>query len=357
MKINLLKISQFDSLLPIIQGGMGIGVSRSRLAVAVANEGGIGVISGAQIGFDEDDFATNPLQANIRALKKHIINAKENAKKGLIGLNLMVAMNNYDIYVKAAIEAGIDLIISGAGLPTILPKLVKNTQVKIAPIVSSLKAAKTLLKVWDRKHQKCADMVIVEGPKAGGHLGFSLDDLHNHSVKLEDLVVDVIEEVKYYEEKYNREIPVIAAGGIYSGYDIAKFLKLGASGVQMSTRFITTDECDAHNNYKNAFLTCSKKEIEIVKSPVGMPGRAIANKFVEKIKTEKIKVKKCYDCLKKGLCDKVNIPYCITTALINAVEGDIDNGLLFCGGNAYKNNSIISVKTLIDELKKEIESV
>ncbi|MDF2698727.1 MAG: 2-nitropropane dioxygenase [Haloplasmataceae bacterium] len=354
MEIKPLKIGDLVAELPIIQGGMGVGISRSRLAAAVANEGGIGVISSAQIGYDEEDFNKNPLTANIRALKNHIIKAKKDAKKGIIGLNIMVALNNYEEYVKAAIEAGIDLIISGAGLPTGLPILVKNTKVKIAPIVSSLKACKTILKLWDRKYETTADLVVIEGPKAGGHLGFLLEDLENNNVELDQILVEVLEEVKQYESKYNKEIPVVVAGGIYTGTDIGKFMNLGASGVQMATRFIATYECDAHENYKQAFLNRTKDEIELVKSPVGMPGRAIVNKLVQTIKHEKVKVRKCYDCLKRDHCDRVNIPYCITNKLIEAAEGDVDNGLLFCGENAYRLKKIVSVKEIIDELKDEM---
>jgi NAD(P)H-dependent flavin oxidoreductase YrpB (nitropropane dioxygenase family) len=354
MKIRPLVIGELRAELPIIQGGMGIGVSRSNLAAAVANAGGVGIISGAQIGFDEEDFAKSPLKANIRALKRHIIAAKEKAKKGIIGLNLMVAMNNFVEYVKAALEAGIDLIISGAGLPVILPDLVKNTKVKIAPIVSSLKAVKTILKVWDRKYQVTADMVVVEGPRAGGHLGFSLDDINSNQIDLKQIVTDVIGEVKLYEEKYNKKIPVVVAGGLFTGSDIAEFMNIGAAGAQIATRFITTDECDAHENYKQAFIDCQEEDIELVKSPVGMPGRAIKNKMTETLKNQNIKVKKCFNCLKVELCDRVTIPYCITEKLISAVKGDIDDGLLFCGDNAYRLEKIISVNELMEELKLEL---
>jgi len=354
MIIKPLKIGNLQSALPIIQGGMGVGISRHRLASAVTNAGGIGIISAAQIGYDEEDFETNPLLANLRALKNHIIKAKENAKNGIIGLNLMVALNNYKEFVKTAIESGIDLIISGAGLPTILPELVKNTKVKIAPIVSSLKAAKTILKVWDRKYQRTADMVVIEGPRAGGHLGFSLDEIENNTVDLDQVLADVINEVKDYEVKYNQEIPVIIAGGVYTGYDIARYMKLGASGVQIATRFIATHECDAHDDFKQAFINSEEKDIELVKSPVGMPGRALVNKLVETLKTERVKVRKCYDCLNANLCDRVTIPYCITDKLILAVKGDVENGLLFCGDNAYRLNKIVSVDELMNELKLEM---
>lgn len=354
MNIKPLKIGKLIARLPIIQGGMGVGVSRSRLAAAVTNAGGIGIISSAQIGYDEEGFIQNPLKANLTALRKHIKRAKENVKNGIIGLNIMVALTNYEEQVETAIQSGIDLIISGAGLPTKLPELVKNTEVKIAPIVSSLKATKTILKVWDRKSKTTADMIVIEGPKAGGHLGFSLDQLQQNTVDLDQVLVDVLEEVKLYEEKYGKEIPVVVAGGIYTGADIAHFLELGASGVQIATRFIGTHECDAHENFKKMFLSCTKDQIELVKSPVGLPGRAIVNQLVDKIKSENVPVKQCYGCLHLDHCDRVNIPYCISTKLIEAVRGDMDKGLFFCGENAYRINKIVSVQEIMDDLEAEI---
>ncbi len=354
MKIKPLKIGDLIAKLPIIQGGMGVGVSLSNLSQAVSTEGGIGVISAAQIGYQEKDFNTNPLKANIRALSYHIKKAKENTINGIIGVNIMVALRYYEEYIKTAIKAGVDLIISGAGLPKTLPQLVKNTKVKIAPIVSSGRAAKVIFKIWDKKYETAADLVVIEGPRAGGHLGFSLDDVKNNDIKLENILSDVLEEVKPYEEKYKKQIPVVVAGGIYTGFDIARYLKLGASGVQMATRFIGTHECDASKSFKQAFINCKKDDIELVKSPVGMPGRAINNSLVETIKQKNIAVNKCFDCLNPELCDRKTIPYCITDALIKSVSGDINNGLVFCGDNAYRINELVSVAELMNELKEEI---
>ncbi|SCN25945.1 putative enoyl-[acyl-carrier-protein] reductase II [Clostridium sp. N3C] len=355
MNFRPLKIGNLIASLPIIQGGMGIGVSLSGLASAVAVNGGIGVISAAQPGFNEPDFENNPLVANLRALKKHIKEALIKAKGGIIGVNIMCAMNNYEALVKTSIEAGAQLIISGAGLPTTLPKLCQGTNVKIAPIVSSNKAASLILKLWDRNYSVTADAVIVEGPKAGGHLGFKIDDLEKYSQSgFDKELIDIINTVKIYEEKYNKSIPVIAAGGIYTGSDIGELLKLGANGVQISTRFVTTDECDAHINFKKAYINCTKDDIVIVKSPVGMPGRAIKNKFVERTFLGNIKVNKCYKCISK--CNPAVTPYCISRALINAVQGDIDNGLIFCGSNAYRTDKIISVKELMRELVTELKA-
>lgn len=332
---------------------MGIGVSLSNLASAVTNSGGIGVISSAQIGFKEDDFETNPLQANLRALKKHIKLAKEKCNNGIIGVNVMVATNEYAQYIKTAVESGIDLIISGAGMPTMLPKLVKGYDVKIAPIVSSLKATKVILKLWDKHDNIAPDMIVVEGPKAGGHLGFKKDEIKKATIDFDDSIKGIIDHVKEYEEKYNKEIPVVVAGGIFNGKDISKYLKLGASGVQMATRFVATKECDVSDAFKEAYVNATSSDVTIVKSPVGMPGRAILNSFVEKTLKQNIKVEKCYNCLIP--CNPTNTPYCITQALINSAKGDLENGLIFCGENVDKIKEITTVNELMTKLQTEIE--
>ncbi|SHG91719.1 NAD(P)H-dependent flavin oxidoreductase [Tepidibacter thalassicus] len=352
MRLPSLNIGELIAKVPIIQGGMGIGVSRSSLAAAVANEGGIGVISGVQIGFTEEDFRTNNKEANIRALKKEIRRARELSPNGILGVNFLVAMKNYKEMVKTAVEEKINLIISGAGLPKSLPEMIKGSKTKIAPIVSSGKAAELISKLWDRKYNYIPDLIIVEGPKAGGHLGFSMEELDLHKkIDLFDIVEEVIEKLKPFKEKYKKDIPVIAAGGIFDGIDIAKCIKIGAAGVQMGTRFVATHECDADINYKKAYLNSSQEDIELIKSPVGLPGRAINNNFVKKTKLNNILVKKCYNCLVS--CNPNTTPYCITEALIAAVKGDIENGLIFSGSNAYKLDKIVSVKELIFQLVTE----
>lgn len=352
MNINPLNIGNISLKLPIIQGGMGVGVSLSNLASAVTNAGGLGVISAAQIGFRENTFFNDPIMTNLEALKNEIKLAKSKCNNGPIGVNIMVATKEYAKYVKSAIKAGADIIISGAGLPTTLPELTKNTSVKIAPIVSSLKATKVILKLWDKHYKTTADMVVIEGPKAGGHLGFNKEDLKMTSDEFDESILNIIDEVKNYSKKYSKEIPVIVAGGVFDGKDICKYLNLGASGVQMATRFVTTNECDASDEFKNAYINAKKEDIVIVKSPVGMPGRAILNPFIKKTQEGRLKVDKCFNCL--SVCNPKETPYCITKALINSVNGDIDNGLIFCGENAYKLNKITTVKELIDELTLEI---
>lgn len=351
MELPELKIGDLVAKIPIIQGGMGIGVSRSKLAGAVAREGGIGIISTAQIGYDEPDFETNTLQANLRALGKHIKKAKEISNNGIIGINIMAVTNFYNEHVKKAIESGIDLIISGAGLPKELPKLVENTKVKIAPIISSARGAVLMTKMWTTKYNYVPDMIVVEGPKAGGHLGFAIEEIENKNIF--DITREVIESIKEFELKFNKKIPVVAAGGIYTGEDIAKCLKLGASGVQMATRFVATEECDAHENFKKAYISATRNEIKIVQSPVGMPGRAIENKFIQEVKNGKSNRGKCLGCIKT--CKPKETPYCITRALINSVKGNVEDGLIFCGENAFKIDKIVKVKDLMNELVSEIK--
>jgi nitronate monooxygenase len=351
-----LTIGDLTARLPIIQGGMGIGVSLSRLASAVANEGGIGVISAAAIGMMEPDFSTNYLEANIRALKQEIRKARE-LTKGILGVNIMVAMSNFADMAIAAIEEGIDIIFSGAGLPLNLPAFLKESRhTKLVPIVSSARAAGLIAKRWVEKYNYTPDAIVVEGPMAGGHLGFKSEHITDPDYKLEKLVTEVINEVKYIEDKTARSIPVIAAGGIYTGEDIYKFIQLGASGVQMATRFVTTEECDASIEFKNAYIECKKEDIGIIKSPVGMPGRAIINEFINDVNSGNKKPYKCpYHCI--ITCNYESSPYCIAFSLINAKKGRMKHGFAFAGENAYRAEKIVSVKELVNSLIEEYDSI
>ena len=350
-----LKIGDLTAKLPIIQGGMGIGISLSGLASAVANEGGVGVIATAGIGMLEPDFSTNWLEANIRALKKEIKKARE-LTKGILGVNIMVALSNYADMVRTAIEEEIDIIFSGAGLPLNLPQFLKgSTKTKLAPIISSGRAASIICKKWSEKYNYLPDAIVVEGPRAGGHLGFKQEQINNPEYSLEKLIPEVIKAVKPFEERYKKPIPVIAAGGIYTGEDIYNFLKLGASGVQMATRFVTTYECDASIKFKQTYIDSSKEDIVIIKSPVGMPGRAIKNKFIDDANKGEKKPFKCpYHCI--ITCDYKNSPYCIALALLNARKGNLEHGFAFAGENAYRAKGIISVKELIESLIKEYKN-
>ena len=354
MKLPQIEFGGLTAPVPIVQGAMGIGVSGAGLAAAVAREGGIGMISGVNIGYKEPDFTENPFQANLRAVAGEIRRARQLAPGGIIGLNLLVAMNQYDELARAAVDAGIDLIVSGAGLPLNLPGLVKGSQTRIAPIVSSGRAAEIILKYWDQHDHTTADLVVVEGPDAGGHLGYARELLCGPGrPKLLDTVRDVIKAVKPYRQKFSKPIPVIAAGGIFTGADIAACILAGAGGVQMATRFVATEECDAAPAYKEAYLRAKKEEIVIINSPVGMPGRALKNPFVQKVAGHGDEISGCFRCLKG--CNPKVAPYCISKALIYAVNGDVDNGLIFVGSNVYRVKKIVPVKVLMAELKQEAE--
>ena len=282
MNYKPLQIGDLIAERPIVQGGMGVGISLGNLAGAVAKEGGVGIISSAQIGFKEEDFENNPRLANKKAIKKEYEKARRISPNGIIGFNIMVALKDYREHVIEAAKAGADIIVSGAGLPTELPEYLKGFKTKMAPIVSSVKSAKVILKYWDRRHNATADMIIIEGPKAGGHLGFSVEELESE-LDYDNEIKGIIDVVKEYEKKYNKDIPVVVAGGISDKNKVKHAFDLGAQGVQVATRFVPTKECDADENYKKEYIKAKKEDIVIVKSPVGMPGRAIKNKFMEKV--------------------------------------------------------------------------
>lgn len=367
-----LKIGNLVAKHPVIQGGMGVGVSLSSLAGAVAKAGGIGIISTAQIGFKDQNFGKNPMAANLRAIHSELKKAREKAPQGILGFNIMVATKEYASYVKEAVKAGADVIISGAGLPIDMPKFVaeaenenggsekKERRTMIAPIVSSVKSALVICRMWDRKYHTAPDFVVVEGPCAGGHLGFSREQLTELGADTDHVaetfdepaydkeIRGIIETVKSFAEKYKKHIPVITAGGIFDHKDVLHQFALGAEGIQAATRFVTTEECDADIAYKEAYINAKEEDIVIVKSPVGMPGRAIKNKFLERVAQGPVKVERCFRCLEH--CNPAETPYCITKALINAAEGKIDEALLFCGSNAYRCEKIETVPEVMAAL-------
>ncbi|HHW03051.1 MAG TPA: nitronate monooxygenase [Thermoanaerobacterales bacterium] len=354
MKLPELKIGNLTAKVPIVQGGMGVGISLSSLAGAVALNGGVGVISGVEIGFNEPDFLKNKKEANLRALRAHIKKAREICKKGIIGVNIMSALNNFEEMVIESVKEKIDIIFSGAGLPLKLPQFTKGSDTKIAPIVSSGRAAALICRAWDKHYQVVPDAVVVEGPLAGGHLGFSAEELDKPSHQLKALLKDVLETLKPFEEKFKRKIPVIAGGGVFTGKDIADLLKAGASGVQMATRFVATDECDASEEFKQAYIDAKEEDVEIIESPVGMIGRAIRNEFLDEVKAGFKKPIRCLcNCLKP--CNPQKAPYCIADALINAQRGNLKNGFAFAGANVFKIKKMVSVKELMEELISEAE--
>jgi nitronate monooxygenase len=352
LKLSPLSIGNKTASVPIIQGGMGVGVSLAGLASAVANEGGIGVIAAAGIGMRENDFYSNYLQSNTRALRSEIRKSRL-MTDGILGLNIMVAVSNYSELVQVAIEEGIDVIFSGAGLPLTLPGFLKsNSKTALVPIVSSARAAGLLCRMWLRKYDYLPDAFVVEGPKAGGHLGFKEEQILDPAYALEKLIPAVLEETAIYENRYGKKIPVIAAGGIYTGRDMWAFMDIGVGGVQMGTRFVATHECDADISFKKMYIDARIEDVVIIKSPVGMPGRAIRNQYIDDVASGLKKPFKCpYHCI--ITCDYKNTSYCIASALISAQKGLFNNGFAFAGANVFRVNKIISVKELITSLVME----
>lgn len=362
MQLPNLKFGDLTARLPIIQGGMGVGISLSGLASAVANEGGVGVIATPMIGMRDPERSKDPEGADHRGLIEEIRKARAKMTDGLLGVNIMCALTNYSDMVKTSIRERVDLIISGAGLPMDLPgylrevseELKEDMKTKLVPIVSSGRAANILCKKWVKKFDYLPDGFVVEGPKAGGHLGFKAEDLDKPEFQLENIVSDVIGAVKPYSESHNKDIPVIAAGGVYTGEDIAKFLEMGAAGVQMGTRFVATEECDADEAFKQAYVNAQKEDVTIINSPVGLPGRALKNTFLDAVSSGLKRPKRCvHKCLHS--CAEEKSPYCIAQALVNAYRGRLKHGFAFAGANAYLVDKIVTVKELMADLRTEAE--
>lgn len=350
-----LKIGELIAPRPIVQGGMGVGISLSGLASAVANEGGVGVISSAGLGLIYKERAKSTAEAAILGLKEELRKAREKTQ-GIIGVNVMVAMTNFADMVTTAIREKADIIFSGAGLPLNLPSfLTEGAKTKLAPIVSSARAAKLLCEKWWSEYRYAPDAIVVEGPKAGGHLGYKVEQIFADSFSLEQTLPDVVRVVNDFAGEHNRHIPVIAAGGIYTGEDIYRMIELGAEGVQMGTRFVTTEECDADIRFKEAYINARQEDIEIIQSPVGMPGRAVRSAFLDSVKEGLKRPKQCaFNCIRT--CDVVHSPYCIMLALYNAFKGRLEHGYAFAGANAWRAEKIETVKNLMATLSAEYDA-
>lgn len=352
--MEVLNIGGLKIQLPIIQGGMGVGVSLSGLASAVANEGGVGVISPAGIGFLYKDHSADYLENCIFGLTSEIRKAREKSN-GIIGVNIMVALSNFSDLVDTSIRERVNIIFAGAGLPLDLPKYLRpGSETKLVPIVSSARAASLICNKWQGNFNYLPDAIVVEGPKAGGHLGFKVEQIFDENFSLEKLIEEVVAVANEFSEKYGKQIPVIAAGGIYTGEDIAMIMKKGASGVQMGTRFVTTNECDASDGFKQAYIHAKEEDVRIIKSPVGMPGRAISCSFLDDVDNGKRRPTACpVNCVKT--CDIATAPYCIMASLASALRGNFRNGYAFAGSNVWKTDRIITVKELFANLLDEYE--
>ncbi len=356
--MQALHIGELEVRLPIIQGGMGVAVSLSGLASAVANEGGVGIISSAGIGMMIPDFSKNFREANKLALR-HEIRKTRKKTNGAIGVNIMVALSDYTDHLEVSVEEGADLIISGAGLPLKMPDIVLDdkagdNKTKFVPIASSARAAKLIFGYWADHYGVIPDAIVVEGPLAGGHLGFKKAQINDKGFSLEKLVPEVVSVMKPFEQRFGKSIPVIAGGGIYTGADMHKIMSLGASGVQIATRLVPTFECDASIEFKEAYINSKEEDIMLIESPVGLPGRAIRNKFLEDVAAGIKKPIKCpWKCIKT--CDYKKAPYCISLALINASKGNLKNGFVFAGSNAHRTTKIQSVEAVLNEMFEEYQ--
>ena len=352
MKMKSLKIGDLEIHVPIIQGGMGIGISLSKLASAVANMGGVGIISTVGIGMTGQQSNLSWKKANIEGVRREIRKARE-LSSGVLGVNVMAVLTDFSDLVKTSIEEGIDIIFSGAGLPLDLPSyLVKGQKTMLVPIVSSGRAANIITQKWKQNYDYLPDAFVVEGPKAGGHLGFKSEALQDVSNKLENLVDEVVKVAQEIKEKFNKEVPVIAAGGLFTGKDIHSIMKRGATGVQLGTRFVATEECDASQEFKQAVVDADEKDIQIIKSPVGMPGRTIFNRFLQEAEDGQRRPTGCkHNCLRS--CNPKTTMYCIADALFSAFKGNFTDGFAFVGSNAGRVNKITTVKEIFTELQEE----
>lgn len=349
-----MKLGNRELALPLIQGGMGVGVSMGGLAGAVAAEGAMGTLSTADAGWNEPDFAAHPQQANLRALRREVQRAKRLAAgAGLVAVNSMVATRQYADSVRTALEAGADAIVSGAGLPLELPALAEGFEALLAPIVSGPRAAQLICRTWAKRYGRVPDFVVLEGCQAGGHLGFEEADLlSGRCTPLSRLIPEVLAALRPFEEKFGRAIPLFCAGGVATGAEMARCTRLGAAGAQLATRFIATEECDAGQGYKDVLLAARPEDLRIIHSPVGMPGRAVNSPLVQRLAAGmRQPPAHCSGCIKS--CRPAETPFCITHALIEAVKGNWEEGLFFSGSRVDLVDRMRTVPDLIDELMKE----
>lgn len=353
MEIKSWHIGELEIKLPIVQGGMGVGISLAGLAAAVANCGGLGVISGVESGFSRPDYTANKRRANALGLIEQLQQAREQSPHGVIGVNIMVALNNYADMVQAAVEGKADIIFSGAGLPLDLPQLTAGSDIKLAPIISSARAAALICRRWQKKYDRVPDAIVLEGPLAGGHLGYSLEELQSDPPLLEELIPEVVQAIAPYAGE-SGPIPVIAGGGLWTGADIARVLQAGATAAQLGSRFVPTLECDASLAFKEEYLRATPADIVLINSPVGLPGRAINNAFLQQMQDGGTAPVRCaYNCLQP--CNPRTAPYCIAAALTNAQRGELAHGFAFAGVNAWRAERLEPVKQVIEQLVAGIQ--
>ena len=359
MSLSKLKIGKYTIDIPIIQGGMGVGISWDKLAGAVSKAGGLGTISAIGTGYyNNSQFVKKEIEGrpyetenfySKDALKEIFKNARKVCGDAPLACNILYAISDYEKTIVDACEAGANILVTGAGLPTNMPEFTKDyPDIALVPIVSSAKALKIICKRWTKRYNKLPDAVIVEGPLSGGHQGFTYEQCFQEEYKLENLIAPIKEEIKKWGD-----FPLIVAGGIWDKDDIDKFIELGADGVQMGTRFIGTYECDAHDNFKNILIDAKEDDIVLLKSPVGYPARGVKTELLKHIENKtapKIKcISNCVSPCKRGIEAK-EVGYCIADRLSDAYKGYKDIGLFFSGSNGYKIDKLLSVEELINKL-------
>ena len=354
INLPVLKIGKHTPKYPVIQGGMGIRVSAHKLAGAVAKAGGVGTIASVALGLDSKHFTgKNYFDANRLALTDEIHWARETAPDGIIAVNSLVALTDYEQMVRTTAEAGANVVISGAGLPLQLPEFTADfPDVALVPIVSSVKAASLIIRKWEKSCHRLPDAIIVEAPStAGGHLGAKYDEVYSPDLTLEKVIPELVE---FLEKEIKVDIPVIGAGGVWDREDMLKVFALGARGVQMGTRFVCTEECDAPASFKQMYIDSTPDDVTLVKSPVGLPGRAILNKFAKKLEEGAEFHNTCLATCLKHCSYKVDKKgFCICTALSKAHKGNVDDGLVFCGSNAPRSTEISTVDAIFRDLFPE----
>lgn len=359
MSLKPLKIGKHTIEYPIVQGGMGLGISWDKLAGTVSLEGGLGVISSVGTGYynqshySKKNINTRPFETDNfyskEALSAIVKNARKICGSKPLAMNILYAINDYERVIKDSCEAGVDIIITGAGLPTNMPEFTADyPDVALVPIVSSAKALKIICKRWTQRYNRLPDAIVVEGPLSGGHQGFTYEQCSQEEYQLENLIAPILEEIKVWGD-----FPLIAAGGVWDHNDILKMISLGAQGVQMGTRFIGTHECDADQNFKEVILHSTKEDIQLFKSPVGYPARGVKTNLIQMVEKREGPAIRCIsNCVSpchRGQEAKA-VGYCIADRLSDAYLGKVETGLFFTGANGYKLNEIISVKELMVKL-------
>lgn len=349
--IKPLKIGKHTVRYPLVQGGMGVRISGGNLAGHVAKCGGVGLVAAAGIAMNSEQYTgKNYFQAETAAFQTEVRKARAIAPDGVIGVNVMVALSDYEALVKAAIEAGAQVIVCGAGLPLSLPELAAHApDVALVPIASSVRAAQLIARTWEKRYHRLPDAVVVEDPDtAGGHLGEKMELIGDGHYDQYGTIRAVKE---FFVNEYHKEVPIIAAGGVWDRADLEHALAEGADGVQMASRFVCTEECDADYAFKKAYMECTKEDIGLLMSPAGLPGRAIL-KNLDNIRNYDLENHTAcrMGCLKKCSYKETGERFCIVSALDRAQRGDMDTGLIFCGTNAWKADRITTVQALFDEL-------